>query len=97
MLCAACSLGAHFGGVGFLRGVVMTFKGWACRADLVANKSVLFGAVSRRLLSGGLGRGGGETGGGIGSDFNKNKKISNSKSLKRKAHTNTAAQQAIQH
>ena len=90
MLRAACSLDAHFGGVEVLRGVAM---GWArqhrqdntgkkCRADLAANKTVLVGAVSRRLLSGGFGRGGGETGGGIGSDFNKNNKINNRKILK---------------
>jgi hypothetical protein len=36
-------------------------------------------------LSGGFGRGGGETGGGIGSDFNKNNRINNSKRLKGEA------------
>jgi len=86
-------LGTHFGGVEVLRGVAM---GWArqhrqdntgkkCRADLAANKTVLVGAVSRRLLSGGFGRGRGETGGGIGSDFNKNNKINNSKRHKGEA------------
>ncbi len=36
-------------------------------------------------MSGGFGRGGGETGGGIGSDFNKNNRINNSKRLKGEA------------
>ena len=65
------------GGVGVVRGGAMVFKDWACRAE----QRVLFGAASRRFLSVGCGRGGGETGGGIGGDFNRNKKIDDSKRL----------------
>jgi hypothetical protein len=64
------------------------FTEWACRAigevlgtriRAARQQNVLFGAASKRLLSGG--RGGGETGGGVGSDFHKSKKQINNKQI----------------
>ncbi len=70
-LSAGFSLGACLGGVGAVRGVGLVLTGWACQASLVARqRSVLFGAANRRLLSDG--RGGGGTVGAVGSDFHKN-------------------------
>jgi len=50
---------AHLRSSNFLQGCKV--KGWACRADLAANKRVLFGATSKKLLSDG-GRGHDTTG-----------------------------------
>ena len=64
----------------------MVLTGWACRAGPAAHQQrVLFGAARRRSLSLSCGRGGGDTGGRIGSDSNTNKKINDSKRLKGEA------------
>ena len=84
ILRASCSLGARLVRVGAVRGVHMVSTVWASRAGLATHlaahqPSALFGDANRRLMSGGEGgrRGGGETGGGVGSDFHKSKKLLN--------------------
>ena len=53
-----CCLVARLSGLGVVRGVSTLLTGWACRAGIATHqKNVLFGAASRRLLSGGLGVG----------------------------------------
>ena len=65
-----------------MRGVGMVFTGWVRRAGQAAHQqSVLFGAASRRLLSGCGGQGGGGAGGGVGSDFHENKKLIDNKQI----------------
>ena len=82
ILLASCSLGARLVGVGAVRGVRMVMTAGerlgsmteTChRAGPAAHQpSALFGDANRRLLSGGVGRGGAKTGGGVDSDVNKN-------------------------